>query len=131
MKFILTAVIVIGLGLGAWQIYQYVGNSPEPSTAATAPPAISGDELAGLPEKLRPVLDAARQRGVAGLRDFLDKYSKTVQDPRLAWIQLDYVLLVNESDHAEARRIFAKVKDRVPANSPVYPRVQQLEKTYD
>ena len=34
-------------------------------------------------------------------------------------------------DPNEARRVFKTVKDRVPTNSVVYPRIRQLEKTFE
>ena len=45
-----------------------------------------------------------------------------------------YVLgqvMVAGKDPAEAKRVFRKVKERVPADSPVYPRVQALAKTFE
>lgn len=58
-------------------------------------------------------------------------YRRTVADPRLASIELDYVVLVAREDIAEARKVFAQVKQRTPPASLVYPRIKQLEKTYD
>ena len=134
MKFIIGLIIVVGLSLGGYQLYEYWGKFKEPEAEpVAAAPAIpnSGDQLPGLLPRLQPVLETAQKRGAAGLRDFLATYGNAVADPRLAWIQLDYVVLVAQNDPAEARRVFAKVKSRVSSNSPVYPRVQQLEKTYD
>ena len=62
---------------------------------------------------------------------WLKAYGSKVQDPRKAWIQLDYVLLITRDNIGEAKRIFAEVKARTPKNSPVWPRIQQLEKTYE
>jgi hypothetical protein len=134
MKFIITVVIVVGLSLGAWQLYQYWGTFKEkeaPPAAAPAATVSSGMGLPGMPISLQSALDASQQRGANGLRDFLTQYGKTINDPRLAWIQLDYVVLVTPSDPAEARRVFQKVKSRVSPGSPVYDRVKQLEKTYE
>ena len=52
-------------------------------------------------------------------------------DPRLAWIELDYVVEVAPSDPAAARKVFAQVKARLTPTSPVYSRMQQLEKPYE
>jgi hypothetical protein len=54
-----------------------------------------------------------------------------VQDPRKAWIELDYCIAVAREDPAEAKRAFASVKNRTPQSSPVWPRIKQLEKTYE
>jgi len=133
MRFVLGAIIVIGLSIGGWQLYQYWGKfkDKEPETSAPAVVANSGDELPGMPAQLQPVLDLARQRGAVGLRDFLAQYGNSIADPRKAWIELDYVVLLAQSSPGEAREEFAKVKSRVPRNSPVYNRIQQLAKTYE
>ncbi len=134
MKFLIGLVIVVGLSLGAWQILQFWNKAQEPPRAAVAPgpeTVSNGEQLPGLPPKLQPVLEAAQQRGAAGLRDFLAGHGKNVADPRLAWIELDYVLVVAQSDPAEARKVFAQVKARLQPDSPVYGRMKQLEKTYE
>ena len=133
MKYFIAAIIIVGLSLGAWQIYQYWGTFKPQTPAAQAPaqPVITGEQLPGLPPALEPELQAARQHGAAALRDFLAAHGKKIKDPRLAWIELDYVVLAGESNPAEARRVFAKVKGRLDSSSPVYNRVKQLEKTYE
>jgi hypothetical protein len=133
IKFIIAVVVVVGLALGAWQIYEYWGkykgdNAP---TATTYTPPPESDSLSGMPQNLEQTYQASKQRGVTGIRDFLTEYGKTVSDPRLASIQLDYVVLIASSNPSEARRVFALVKGRVQPDSPVYSRVQQLEKTYE
>jgi hypothetical protein len=134
MKALITLLIAAGLALGAWQVSHYLGKSLDLQQAVPAPapePASGGGPLPGLPPKLQPALEAAQQRGAAGLRDFLAANARNVADPRLASIQLDYVLVVAPSDPAEARRVFAQVKGRLTPASPVYTRMKQLEKTYE
>jgi hypothetical protein len=133
MKFLIALVIIVGLSLGAWQFYNYWGNfkPKETASAPQPPPEIPDDQLSGMPSSLQPSLTAARQRGAAGLKDFLTAYANTINDPRRASIELDYVVLVAPSNPSEARRIFAKVKGRLQPNSPVYDRMKQLEKTYE
>ena len=133
MKYVIGLVIIIGLAMGAWQLNQYWGTfkEKEPASAAPAPPDVSGEHLPGMLPRLQPVLEAAQKRGAPGLHDFLTMYGNTISDPRRAWIELDYVVLLAQSSPGEARREFAKVKSRVPPGSPVYNRVKQLEKTYE
>ena len=134
MRYVVGLIIIIGLALGAWQIHEYWGNfkEKEPVNAAPTPPQdVAGDQLPGLPPKLQPLLEIARNRGASGLRDFLAKYDKSIDDPRRAWIELDYVVLLAQGSPGEARREFAKVKSRIQPDSPVYNRVKQLEKTYE
>jgi hypothetical protein len=61
----------------------------------------------------------------------LKAHGNSVQDPRKAWIQLDYCVLISREDPAEARRIFAEVKGRLQPSSPVWARIKRLEKTYE
>ena len=133
MKFVIAVVIILGLALGAMQLNDYWGTfkHKDTSSARERPPEIPDDQLAGMPPSLQPALDAARQRGASGLRDFLTTYGNTISDPRRAAIELDYVVLVAPSNPSEARRVFAKVKGRLQSNSPVYDRLKQLEKTYE
>ena len=83
-----------------------------------------------MPGELEASLNLAQSRGAGGLHDWLGAYGSRLQDPRLAWIQLDYVVLVARSDPAEARLVFNAVRQRVKPESPVYDRVKQLEPTY-
>jgi len=135
IKFLIAAVIIVGLSIGGYDLWQYWGHyknadgSSQQQPAYTPPPP--GDDLPGMPASLEPTYQASRQRGVAGLRDFLKEYGNSISDPRLASIQLDYVVLLAQSDPAEAKRIFSQVKNRTQSDSPVYGRVQQLAKTYE
>jgi len=128
-------IIVAGLSIGAWQVFQNSGNfkekPPQPAAAAQAPVEISGDQLPGLPPALEDPLRTVEQHGAAALREFLAAHGNAIKDPRRAWIELDYVVLAGANDPGEARRVFAKVKARLKPDSPVYNRLKQLEKTYE
>jgi Flp pilus assembly protein CpaB len=102
---------------------------PEPVVAAG--PMVGGTDLSGMKPNLEPALQQAQARGAVGLKNFLARYGKAIQDPRRASIELDYVVLEARDNLAEARRVFAEVKNRVDPASPVYPRVQQLARTYE
>jgi hypothetical protein len=54
-----------------------------------------------------------------------------IQDPRKAWIELDYCVVLARENPKEARRIFDQVKQRIRPDSPVYPRIKQLEPTFE
>lgn len=135
MKFIIAVIIVVGLSMGAYQLHEYWGKFKDKDDTAAVAPAIavpdSGDQLAGLPPKLQPLLDLAQKRGAVGLREFLATYGSKIADPRKAWIELDYVVLLAQSSPGSARQKFQEVKSRVQPDSPVYGRIQQLDKTYD
>jgi len=131
MKFVIAAVIIIGLSIGGWNLYVYWGNFKEKEAPAQTVMEIPATQLHGMPPKLEPILVESQRQGASGLHNFLTTYGKMMADPRLASIELDYVVLVAHSDPAEARKVFAKVKQRIGNSSPVRNRVQQLEKTFE
>lgn len=126
---LLIALVVGFIGYHLFEYWQSVDR--EDDLKKTAAHVVTADELPGLPYPLQQSLQKAQERGADGLRDWLKAYGDKVQDPRKAWIQLDYVLLVSREDIGEAKRVFADVKARTPKTSPVWPRIQQLEKTYE
>jgi hypothetical protein len=129
MKPLIVIFIVVGVAFGGWKIWEY-WKTKEAEEMRQNNPAVPPKQLSGLPPQLEDSLAKAQAAGAKTLKAWLDAYGKSVQDPRLASIQLDYVLLVGREDPVEARRIFADVKKRTPSSSPVYPRVKQLEATY-
>jgi hypothetical protein len=139
MKALIAIVIIVGAGFLGWKLFEQWNDAKaaeeQKNPAATQPaatvPSPSGSELSGMPSQLQGQLDAAYRRGTIGLRDFLTVYGKSLQDPRKGWIQLDYVVLVTHENPAEAKRVFAQVKQRTLQSSPIYARVKQLEKTYE
>ena len=131
----LIAVLMIVAALyGGWQLFLYwekVNNQKETKQKQDAAALVIGDQLPGLPNNLEASLQAARKQGTAGLRRWLKTYGQSVEDPRKAWIELDFCVAVAREDPAEARRVFAGVKERLRSSSPVWPRMKQLEKTYE
>src|SRR5262245_50916020 len=92
---------------------------------------VSPEQLSGLPQSLEAGLHTAQQQGVASFRNWLKVFGPLVQDPRKAWIELDFCVMVARDNPPEARRIFSEVKARTQPSSPVWPRIQQLAKTYE
>ena len=92
---------------------------------------VTEGSLAGLPWQLEQSLQAAKTNGATGLKKWLDAYGAQVQDPRLAWIELDYCVMQTLNNPAEAKRVYEVVRNRTATNSPVYKRVKQLEKTFE
>lgn len=92
----------------------------------TAPEA-----LPGMPYQLDQSLRAAREKGPAAFRTWFNTYERELADPRKAWIELDLCVALARENPAEARRIFAGVKARVPPASPVWPKMKELEKTFE
>jgi|SRR3954451_21128933 hypothetical protein len=91
---------------------------------------VPADGLTGMSPNFEPSLQTAESQGPAALKVWLTRYSSYVQDPKLASIQLDYVVMAGRTDPAEAKRVFQAVKARTPKTSPVYSRVQKLDSTF-
>lgn len=87
--------------------------------------------LAGMPHQLEESLRQAENQGAAAMREWLAIYGAQIHDPRKAWIQLDYCMLIFREDPQEARAVYASVKNRLTESSPVYQRMKELEKTFD
>jgi len=132
-KLIALLLIVVVL-YGGWQLFFYwekVKNQEETQKKQEASEAVLGDQLPGMPYQLEPSLKAAQALGGNGLKSWLKAYGTNIQDPRKAWIELDYCVLISREDPSEARRVFAEVKGRTAQSSPVWPRITRLEKTYE
>ena len=126
---IIAAVLFVG-----YQLFLYwdrVNHEEETARKEAAAKAItSGDKLSGMTYQVQTVYQNAEKQGAPGLAAFLKGYGNSVQDPRKAWIQLDYCQLISRENPAEARRIFKEVKDRTKPDSPIMPRIKQLERTF-
>lgn len=133
-KGLITILIVAVVGFGAWQIFEYWQKvdaekaTQEKEAAATV---VNGDSLSGLPNGWDTSLTKAEQGGADALGNWLKTYGNGVQDPRKAWIQLDYVVMITRDNPGEAKRLFADVKNRTDPKSPVWPRIQAMQKTYE
>jgi hypothetical protein len=132
----LIAIVIIAVVLfGGWQLFLYwdkVNHEKEVADKNAASSVItSGQQLGGLPQPLENSLAAAQKAGPTAFANWIKTYGATIPDPRKAWIQLDYCVAVARDNPAEARRVYAEVKSRVSPSSPVYPRVKQLEGTYE
>jgi hypothetical protein len=132
-KTLIIVVIVVAVALGGWKAFEYwekVQDEKFVEEKNAASNVVIPERLPGLPGAWEDSLRAAQQHGATTLGNWLKTYGAGVQDPRKAWIQLDYVLLITRDNPQEAKRIFAEVRDRTPPNSPVAPRIHDLEKSY-
>ena len=134
MTKLIAALIIIAALYGGWQLFLYwekVKNEEETKQKQEAAASVMGDQLPGLPYKLEASLQNARKQGAVGLMNWLKTNGQAVEDPRKAWIELDFCIAVAREDPAEAKRVFAAVKERLSPASPVWPRMKQLEKAYE
>ena len=132
MTKVIAAFVIIVVLFGGYHLFLYwerVKNQQETEKKQAAALAVQGESLPGMPYQLETSLRAAQQNP-ATFRKWLKIYDKSLQDPRKAWIELDYCVSIAREDPPEARRVFAEVKKRTPPSSPVWPRVKALEKTY-
>jgi len=81
-------------------------------------------------DQLEASLERAKSDGSAALKQWLTLYRRYVHDPRLAEIELDYVVMVSGESPGEAREVFAKVNARIGTESPAHERVRKLSATY-
>ncbi len=133
MTKVITAVMILAALYGGWQLFFYwerVKNEEVQTEKDRKIAAVAGDQLPGVPFQLEPSLKSAQEKGPAGLTNWLKTYAQNIQDPRKAWIELDYALLLSRDNPAEAKRIFSAVKGRISESSPVWNRIKQLERTF-
>jgi len=134
MTKLIAALIIVAVLYGGWKLFFYweaVKNEESDAKKQAAATAVTSESLAGVPQGLQQSLQKAQQQGATALGNWLKTYDRLIQDPRKAWIQLDYCDLIARKDPAEAKRIFADVKNRTPPSSPVYSRIKSLEKIYE
>jgi hypothetical protein len=134
MTKLIAILIVVAALWGGWQLFLYWDKVKTEDEVAAKKKAqteiVSGDQLQGLPSSLEPSYQAAKNQGPAAIKTWLKLNTRNVQDPRKAWIELDYCVAIAREDPAEAKRVYTSVRDRTPQSSPVWPRIKQLEKTY-
>ncbi len=131
---VISVLIIAAVLFGGWGLFKYwetFENQKATEAKEAAAKTVVPEQLAGMPYELQASLDAAMKQGPQAMQNWLRTYSRSLQDPRLAWIELDYCGLIYRNDPREAKRIFAAVKERTPANSPVRPRIEAMQKTYE
>ena len=134
IKTLIIIVVAVAVGLGGWQMYEYWLKVQDEKAAAekeAAAKVVDANTLPGVPYELTESLQAAEQHGAVSLGGWLKLYGSKIQDPRKAWVELDYVVMITRDNPKEAKRIFGDVKDRTLPNSPVWQRIQGMQKTYE
>ena len=131
-RLIAVLIIIVVLFCG-WKFFLYwekVKNEEDQQKQQVAATVVRPESLPGLPPQYESGLRAAQQEGTVAFRKWLKTYDKLLEDPRKAWVQLDFCVAIAREDPSEARQVFAEVKARTPPSSPVWPRVKELEKSY-
>ena len=136
MKALIGILMVVVVAMGGYKIWEHWKEVEEQrfvQRKSAGGGDINPEQLPGLPYQLEPKLREAQRGGAVVLKRFIDacRLYPDVKDPRLAWMELDYVVLISNSDPVEAKKIFWQVKKRTSTNSVIYPRIQSLAKTYE
>src|SRR5436309_8390837 len=98
MTKLIGVVILVAVLYGGWELFFYwekVKNEEEIQKKQAATAIVVGEQLEGMPQQWEPVLKAAEAKGAAGIKNFLKQYGPSIHDPRKAWIELDYCLLIS------------------------------------
>lgn len=131
MKNLLWVLIIVGLGWASLKFAEYYKSVKRQSEGPTPEEiAAKQQQMPSLTPQLESSLQQAKASGTAEFKAWLDRHGPSIQDPRKADIELDYVQKLALSDPAGAKRLFAIIKARTPPDSIVYGRVKKLEKIY-
>src|SRR5829696_6316984 len=103
-KLIITVVLAAVIYFAGKSVFdQYKVKQQKEKIAAAGGPTPPADGLQGLPAQFESSLQAAQAQGAPALKTWLDRYRPYTRDPKLAAIELDYVVLVSRSNPAEAK----------------------------
>jgi hypothetical protein len=134
MTKVIAALMVAAVLYGSWELFLYwdkVKNERENADKQAAAAAkVVPENLQGMPYQLEPTLQAVA-KDATSFKAWLKKYGPSIQDPRKAWIELDYCTLISRDNPAEAKRLFAEIKQRTAPTSPVWPRIQKMSQAYE
>jgi hypothetical protein len=128
---ILALVLVIWGGYELFELWDKYDTERDVKEKEAASHQFSPQQLSGMPYELETSYGNAQKNGAKGVRNWLRAYVNKIKDPRRAWIELDYVVLVAHEDPNEAKKVFADVKARSVTSPDVQKRIKELEKTYD
>jgi hypothetical protein len=134
MTRLIAILIVVALLWVGWKLLEYwheVQIDRENQWKQKASQVVTPESLPGMPYELQPSLDTAEKEGPEALQNWLKTYNAYLQDPKKAWIELDYCVMIARENPTQAKNIFKSVKERTPTSSPVWPRIVDLEKSYE
>lgn len=135
MKALISILIVLVVGFVGFRLFDHWEQVKERRVLeerAAKGKDINPEELQGMPWQLMAKYQDVKS-DPKKLGPFIESIRKLqgVADPRLAWIELDYVVMLSATEPLEAKRVFQAVKKRTATDSPIYPRIRSLEKNYE
>lgn len=134
MTRLIAVLIVLAVVFFGYRFYLYwdkIRDEHDQQKRVEAAANVSPESLPGMPYQLEQSLRTTREKGPAAFRAWFNTYERQLADPRKARIELDLCVALARENPAEAKRIFASVKNRVPPTSPVWPKMKELEKTFE
>ncbi|MBP9902563.1 MAG: hypothetical protein V9H26_08375 [Verrucomicrobiota bacterium] len=134
MTKLIAALMVLGVVFVGYLIFQQwdkARTEHDNQRRIEAAANVSPESLPGMPSQLDQSFRAAKENGPAAYRAWFNTYGRQLADPRKAWIELELCVALARENPAEAKRIFAGVKGRLPPASPVWPKMKELEKTFE
>lgn len=126
---ILVALVVVFCGYHFYQYWVQVRDAEEIKKKEAAE-AFRPERLPGMQPELEQSLRAAQEKGPTTLQSWLKTHGSRVQDPRKAWIEMEYAKSIARDNPAEARKIYNEVKARTPESSPIWPQLKAMEKSF-
>jgi len=124
-------VLLLWVGYRVFTHYREVNRERWEQQQLATGKGVDPAKLTGVPYHLEQSLNTAQSQGAAALKKWLDTYGTQIQDPRKAWIQLDYCKMVFRENPQQARETYSAVRARLKTDSPVYPYMKQLEKAFN
>lgn len=135
MTKLIAVLIILAVGYIGFLVYQQWDKArtehANQRQAQAAAVNVVPESLPGMPYQLDQSLRSAREKGPAAFRAWFNTYERQLADPRKAMIELDLCVALARENPVEAKRIFAGVKSRVPPASPAWPKMKELEKTFE
>jgi hypothetical protein len=137
MKVLVNVLIALAVAFVAFKIFLHWDKAKEKRVQeerAARGADIDPEQLPGLPSRFHAkLLEVQQHSDPAVFKRFIDacKTYPDVKDPRLAWMELDYVVRLSAINPVEAKQIYWAVKKRTPPDSPIWPRLRMMAKHYE
>ena len=130
---LLIAVVVAFVGFKLYEHWNMANDQKLIEERAARQAVLDPDRLEGMPWQLYEKMREAQKAGPEAMRNFLEacKRFPDVKDPRLAWAELDYAVMISASDPVAARKVYQEVKKRTPPDSRIQPRLKQMAKSFE
>ncbi len=134
MTKVIWILIILVIGYGGYLLFQQWDKARlehDGQKKAEAAALVTGESLSGMRQELEAGLRNAKDKGPVAFRAWFSANEKLLADPRKAWIELELCVAMSRENPSESKKIFAALKKRVPPSSPVWPKMKEMEKTFE